>query len=786
MYILQQQWHLARPACGLIALRKVLQQRAEESKMRVHQRQGHDLDDDDSSLDGSMKDIQGRPEYPYRSTHQNQNWSFQFNLEALNNSEAQSLASTSAFDQQRYRNNVPNNDRSDSFINCENIHDAWSKGQHSFNGETINRAINHSQDDIWNTSQDLAWESSVNWREEEEEPQIKLDENTRYWAKDKNTQDIILPKKKLKAFDESDGQRPQRDQCKSWGEKPKPVMPYYDAGYNNHALDQQRTTQFWYRRGDDWFVLNQEQDNSDATGSADIPSGASRTQEVESLSDEERSRASTDSPLPRTFIPESYGGLEGEIHADDSFNEGPEYSMHDSQEYMAPEDLVRARRTRQIRDKNDGPHVWATEDEWKKKQSSMTQHEFSNDEYQDSWIGDHDMERNRSSFQSRVDPKDTEEDVWTSAECASKLPSRVSLPGTRLKSDMPRSCPEITLHPNFDTPQDSEMPPHISQAPVSSLLDNDNSDDAPGLSISQSFLSMRMDRSVTATPPSSTLADGPWNKSDDTTKVPSLISFDISDDQPLSYRVNMSKSPSGTVIFDTAEDLITPSTDNSPLLVNSKSLIPFSRPGRISSEEVAREILLSRQETGSQVLKSAELSTSPVSSIHPPSTAGESMAPNGSSAFEFVGAFDWLNQLAERRRQESDQNLAEQKQQWGALMIKQHEDSMRIQDFIETTAAKRSGIISTPNDPEHCINSGHNVKGKIKKKVRDPISFDIMVETIEFGQQAIKYCEGCSLKMLVDDFCSQYRMNSYGMAIFVIAASAITKKRKRLRRLQGA
>ncbi|KAG0074835.1 hypothetical protein BGZ90_010417 [Linnemannia elongata] len=133
--------------------------------------------------------------------------------------------------------------------------------------------------------------------------------------------------------------------------------------------------------------------------------------------------------------------------------------------------------------------------------------------------------------------------------------------------------------------------------------------------------------------------------------------------------------------------------------------------------------------------------------------------------------YDWLNQIASRSMQQSEESRAAQKKQWSALMAKQEVDSNRIQDFIQ----KATAAATTDSASSTSASSKRGTKPKV------PYSLAMAIETRDHGRQVLNVTERDDLKDIVERFCVQYDMQSYEMALWVTVAKAIKKKKKQLR-----
>ncbi|KAK3847266.1 MAG: hypothetical protein J3R72DRAFT_432271 [Linnemannia gamsii] len=133
--------------------------------------------------------------------------------------------------------------------------------------------------------------------------------------------------------------------------------------------------------------------------------------------------------------------------------------------------------------------------------------------------------------------------------------------------------------------------------------------------------------------------------------------------------------------------------------------------------------------------------------------------------------YAWLNQIASRNMRQSEESRAIQQEQWSALMAKQEEDSIRIQDFIQkaTTASAIDSASST------------SASSKSGSKPKMPFSLAMDIETKDHGRQVLSVNERDNLKDMVERFCVQYDMQSYEMALWVTVAKAIKKKKKQQR-----
>ncbi|KAG9068758.1 hypothetical protein KI688_011043 [Linnemannia hyalina] len=129
--------------------------------------------------------------------------------------------------------------------------------------------------------------------------------------------------------------------------------------------------------------------------------------------------------------------------------------------------------------------------------------------------------------------------------------------------------------------------------------------------------------------------------------------------------------------------------------------------------------------------------------------------------------YDWLNQIASRSMQQSEESRTTQKEQWSALMAKQEADSNRIQNFIQNATT------------DSASSTGASSKRGTKSKV--PYSLAMAIETKDHGRQVLNVTERDDLKDMVERFCVQYDMQSYEMALWVTVAKAIKKKKKQLR-----
>ncbi|KAF9148304.1 hypothetical protein BG015_009957, partial [Linnemannia schmuckeri] len=146
--------------------------------------------------------------------------------------------------------------------------------------------------------------------------------------------------------------------------------------------------------------------------------------------------------------------------------------------------------------------------------------------------------------------------------------------------------------------------------------------------------------------------------------------------------------------------------------------------------------------------------------------------PLSSGFLDDLGSpYDWLNQIASRSMQQSEESRATQQEQWKALMAKQEVDSNKIQDFIQkaTTAATTDSASST------------SAISKRGTKPKVPYSLAMAIETKDHGRQVLNVTERDDLKDMVERFCIQYDMQSYEMALWVTVAKAIKKKKRQLR-----
>ncbi|KAF9116620.1 hypothetical protein BGX27_001029 [Mortierella sp. AM989] len=133
--------------------------------------------------------------------------------------------------------------------------------------------------------------------------------------------------------------------------------------------------------------------------------------------------------------------------------------------------------------------------------------------------------------------------------------------------------------------------------------------------------------------------------------------------------------------------------------------------------------------------------------------------PPRDTLLEFASPHEWLNQIAKRTLEHFQESDANRRKEWTALMEKQEQDSKRLHDFIH-----QSNQAKTP-----------------KAKARTPISLTVVIETKDFGEQQMHVTGDDNLKDLVDDFCEKYKMESYGIAIWVTVARAIKKQKKKIR-----
>ncbi|KAG0366442.1 hypothetical protein BGZ54_005352 [Gamsiella multidivaricata] len=141
--------------------------------------------------------------------------------------------------------------------------------------------------------------------------------------------------------------------------------------------------------------------------------------------------------------------------------------------------------------------------------------------------------------------------------------------------------------------------------------------------------------------------------------------------------------------------------------------------------------------------------------------AQEPRAISSDSLIEFASPHEWLNQIAKKNMEQFQESMVAHKKEWVALMEKQEQDSRKLDEFIRHHS---------------------DAKKARKPRGRIPVSLSMLIETRDFGQQEIRVTENDDLKVLVEDFCAKYQMQSFEMAIWVTVADALKKQKKMLRK----
>ncbi|KAF9550020.1 hypothetical protein EC957_002081 [Mortierella hygrophila] len=666
-----------------------------------------------------------------------------------------------------------------------NSHHQWysreAEDQESSNrhvGNRGDRKADDAEDDVWGLKRTERWTATEEDEAVDEKEEVVLDELTKYWAPS-NILDLIRPNRSTQAFSDKHtrhgGQSYDGD---NWGDAPEPTMTY-NGEYTNTVLVEQRNKQYWELRDGEWILLNTSSGMMVTPQQIGINSAALEDNNGNGQSTDESDNYSQgwSDYHPEDSSPTHSVNHESERKRYSGVYQGPAPPNSGSQEFLSE---VRREISPEQFDLDAG---FIPEDEWRKPLSARAKKHEEGElgQMTDDQTGSWGLERTsweRSTSQASS---------YSESESVLDLPPdvlpdfRTAKPGeptTITRTNIPSNNSNSYLNDNAAT----ESPPsHASMNMAQSLI---------GLDFIEGRRDSPQDAQLPALDSTYDAATAEATRAD-----PKSANEDKQDKNEISTLV--------TIASESADNTRNPGETASSKLEGAVDLLIDIPAQELSKGESARDLLginsASQQSSKGDSLVELLGATTPtqeqpkdesVLDIFATANAAQESSKKG-VAFDIFGAsgpsqersfkrplpggflddlgspYDWLNQIASRSMQQSEESRTTQKEQWSALMAKQEADSNRIQNFIQKATT------------DSASSTGASSKRGTKPKV--PYSLAMAIETKDHGRQVLNVTERDDLKDMVERFCVQYDMQSYEMALWVTVAKAIKKKKKQLR-----
>ncbi|KAF9122510.1 hypothetical protein BGX30_001927 [Mortierella sp. GBA39] len=653
-----------------------------------------------------------------------------------------------------------------------NSHHQWysreAEDQESSNrhaGNRGDRKADDAEDDVWGLKRTERWTATEEDEAVDEKEEVVLDELTKYWAPS-NILDLIRPNRSTQAFSDKHtrhgGQPYDGD---NWGDAPEPTMTY-NGEYTNTVLVEQRNKQYWELRDGEWILLNTSSGmmvtpQQKGINSAALEGGNGNGQSSEDESDNYSQGWSDYHPedsspthsVNHESEPKRYSGV---YQGPAPPNSGPQEFLSEVRREILPEQF-------------DLDAGFIPEDEWRKPLSARAKkhEEGEPGQMKDDQTGSWGPER--TSWERPT----------SRASSYSESGSVLDLPPDLAKAIESQPALLVDLNDNAAT----ESPPsHASMNMVQSLIGLD-------------FIEERQNSPQDTQPPA--LDSTHDAATAETTRAdPKRADEDRQDKNEILTLV--------TIASESVDNTRNPAETVSSKLEGTVDLLGIDIPAQELSKGESALDLLGINSTAHQSSKGDSLvellgATTPTqaqpkdeSALDIFATANAAQEPSKKDvAFDIFGPsgpsqersfkgplpggflddlgspYDWLNQIASRSMQQSEESRTTQKKQWSALMAKQEADSNRIQNFIQKATT------------DSASSAGASSKRGTKSNV--PYSLAMAIETKDHGRQVLNVTERDDLKDMVERFCVQYDMQSYEMALWVTVAKAIKKKKKQLR-----
>ncbi|KAG0369855.1 hypothetical protein BGX24_002263, partial [Mortierella sp. AD032] len=538
------------------------------------------------------------------------------------------------------------------------------------------RRTDDVEDDVWGLKRTEQWTALEEGEVTIGKDEVVLDEVTKYWAPS-DIHDLLRPNRSQQAFPDKHIRRGgQPYDGDNWGDAPEPSMTY-NGEYTNTVLVEQRKQQYWGKRDGEWVLLNQ----SSGTRMVAPQQKAVNSAGSEGDNGNDNSQTSDDESI-------SYSQGYCDFHAEDSSSTHSADRESErgrvSGEYPAPAPLGPGNReffSKMNRESSpeqfDLDSGFISEDEWRKPLSQRVK-----------------KQEHKESVQAR-------KELSTSVQSSSALLVDLSDDAT---DESPWSPVSVNMVQSLIGLDFMKYPRETPQGAQPTTLDSTTADATT--KVGEECAEDKIKQAKSNLSPLVTFASDNINKTSDSVKEPSskeepdvdLLGIGAPTQEPpkedslalLATVTATEETTKGDILID----LLAASNTSQESLKRDSGLVERAITSSTQAPHIG-DATFDRFGAGSANQERSQSKGDLTVDI----SRARSPAKASSSGFldDLGSPYAWLNQIASRNMRQSEESRAIQQEQWSALMAKQEEDSIRIQDFIQkaTTASAIDSASST-------------------------------------------------------------------------------------------